>query len=359
MERKQYTGLDVSRETNYKKINDLDIKFVEIEKAVALPFVYLDSGAIRRAGGILDKKDEYVEESGSRNGYLKYGKAYDYDDSKIQHIDEEVIWFGYFYSHWGHFIIELIGRMWFIIDHYKGQKIFYISQDGDDFGSVFFEFMSYLGVPKENILKIHKPTSFSKIIIPDYAATEYYYSDKYVQMIDKVISNSDYQHCPFPQHENIYLSRKRVKDSKVKDFGEAEIEKKFIENGFVSVSPEKLSLREQISLWNRAKNVACINGTLPLNIIFSREKLNLVVLNKTNILHEALISIHHVFAHPDITYIDVFYERYRSLTKNIGVGPFFLYPSAKLNSFLKDNNYKGFDNSSLDDFKMKIYYPQI
>jgi len=95
---------------------------------------------------------------------------------------------------------------------------------------------------------------------------------------------------------------------------------------------------------------------LPLNIVFNREKLNLIVLNKTDIVHEALLSIQHVFNQSDITYIDVFHEKYKSLTKNIGVGPFFLYRSPTLNGFLKDNHYKVFKNSGLDDIRMKAYY---
>lgn len=329
---------------------------VESHDAVVLPFVYLNSGAVRRAGGILNNKDEYVEESGSRDGYLRYGKFYKYNVSQINNVNEEVIWFGYFYSHWGHFIIELTGRMWFLLNNYNGQKIIYISQDGDEFRGVFLEFMSYLGVPEEKILKIEKPTRFSKIIIPDYAATEYYYSDKYIDLINKVIIESNYENCDFPQNQDIYLSRKKVGDSKIKDFGEAEIERQFLENRFVSVSPEKLSLREQISLWNKAKNIVCINGTLPLNIVFNREKINLIVLNKTNIVHEALISIHEIFNKSNMTYIDVFYDKYKGLTKNIGVGPFFLYRSPKLNKFLKDNHYKGFKDSGFDSIRMKVYY---
>jgi len=260
LEAKQYTGLNILQETNYKKILDSDIKIIESHDAVVLPFVYLDSGAIRRGGGILDDKNEYVEESGSREGYLKYGRAYEYDDSNIEFVHEEVIWFGYFYSHWGHFIIELIGRMWFLLENYNGQKIIYISQDGDEFGGVFLEFMNYLGVPAEKIIKITKPFRFTKIIIPDYAATEYHYSEKYISLIDRVVSNSDYENCAIAKHENIYLSRKKVRDSKIKDFGEAEIEKQFIKSGFVSVSPEKLSLREQICLWNRSKILSASMG---------------------------------------------------------------------------------------------------
>lgn len=356
MEAKKYTYLNVLKETNYRNIPDADIKFTESQNVVILPFLYLGSGAIRRAGGVLNDREEYIEESGSRKGYLKYGRAYQYDNSNIEFVNEEVIWFGYFYSHWGHFIIELIGRMWFLLENYNGQKIIYISQDGDEFGGVFLEFMNYLGVAAEKIVKITKPIAFAKIIIPDYAATEYYYSSQYIKLLDKVIANSDYENCTFPKYENIYLSRKKVSDSKIKDFGEKEIEKQFEKNGFVSVSPEKLSLREQINLWNRTRNIACINGTLPLNIVFNRTKINLVVLNKTDIVHEALISIHKVFNKSNIIYIDVFYEKYKSLTKNIGVGPFFLYRSSKFSEFLKDNHYKGFRDASFHNLRMKAYY---
>lgn len=55
----------------------------------------------------------------------------------------------------------------------------------------------------------------------------------------------------------------------------------------MSVAPEKLSLEEQIYIWNNADEIACINGTIPLNVVFSKNKnLKLTVLNKTSISHE-------------------------------------------------------------------------
>ena len=43
---------------------------------------------------------------------------YDY----VNDIDEEVVFFGPFVKHWGHFICDQISRSWFILDNPKKYK---------------------------------------------------------------------------------------------------------------------------------------------------------------------------------------------------------------------------------------------
>lgn len=47
------------------------------------------------------------------------------------------------------------------------------------------------------------------------------------------------------------------------------------------LSPEKLSLIEQIGFFNNSNLIVCMSGTLGHNLLFSQDDTELVILNKT------------------------------------------------------------------------------
>src|SRR6218665_2927919 len=119
---KQYSSLTISdSDPVLKKAEDIQVCIVN--DGMALPLKFLDNSPANGSGGVLDTQGNFVSASGMTESYLQYGKAYDIDRHSAPKQDEEVIWFGLFINHWGHFLIELIGRMWYLLEHYKNQKI--------------------------------------------------------------------------------------------------------------------------------------------------------------------------------------------------------------------------------------------
>ncbi|MFT4205241.1 MAG: glycosyltransferase 61 family protein [Chitinophagaceae bacterium] len=321
------------------KIDISDIHVGLVEHGVVLPYAKDSIGNTNGLGGVLHANYEYETKSGlSENGYLKYGGKYDFDISDIEDDQEDAIWFGLFKKHWGHFIIELVCRLWYVIENYKGQKIVYISEDGELMDGNFLEFLNYLNIPNSNIKRVTRPTRFNTITIPDYCATERFYSDYYIQIFNTVINNSKYWKLDHPAEKYVYFTRRNFFYSKFKDFGEKRVEDIFNQNNFKSIAPEKLSLREQILVWNESKEIVSVNGSIPLNIVFSTKKPSVIVLNKTRRLHGNLVNISKILDYP-ITYVDAYYPKYDKLIKNMGSGPFIIYLSPYLRNFLKDNKF--------------------
>ncbi|MFT4205247.1 MAG: glycosyltransferase 61 family protein [Chitinophagaceae bacterium] len=337
---KQYTHQDIDKPALTRKVNDREIGVKSVSEGIVLPLQMIPDGPRYGSGGILDNQGKFVNESGiQEEGYLKYGAPYPFDADHLDRKDETVIWFGLFFGHWGHFLMELVTRMWYLVEHYKGEKIVYISQYDHRayMEGTFLEFMNFLGVKNEDIIRIDRPTQYKEVIIPAYAGTEFYFSNKYKSIFDAVVRNSGYSSVQMKLKDTIYLSRQNFKDSKWKDFGEKKIERSFIENGFQSVSPERLSLKEQIYFWNTAKTIVCINGTLPMNLVFCKNPIDLVVLNKTSRRHENLFNLQAAFNNFPIVYVDIYYVKYAYLVKNMGSGPFLMYSSPFLLEYFKDN----------------------
>ena len=109
-------------------------------------------------------------------------------------------------------------------------------------------------------------------------------------------------------------------------------------NGYDIISPEKLSLKEQIHLWNTAKEIVCLNGSIPINIIFSQNRnLELTVLNKTKLIHKNL-DLFLLIRPCRITFLDIYYEPLKKYPKSLGEGPFMYRINEDVYEFSKDKN---------------------
>ncbi|WP_434979869.1 hypothetical protein [Daejeonia sp. YH14] len=109
------------------KYTESDIKDIHVHyvnDAIVLPLKMMSSGEKYGSGGVVSQDGQYIEASGLHaDSYLRYGGSYGYDENRIKKIDEEVLHFWAFFAYWGHFLIELIGRMWYLVHHFSYQNL--------------------------------------------------------------------------------------------------------------------------------------------------------------------------------------------------------------------------------------------
>lgn len=103
--------------------------------------------------------------------------------------------------------------------------------------------------------------------------------------------------------------------------------------------PEKMSLYEQIDIFQNAREIVCINGTIPLNCIFIGKGVKLVVLNKTSLIHNNLIMISSIMNVRPV-YIDVYKEPIPHHPRYLGEGPFWIEFNVNLKKYFKDSHLK-------------------
>ena len=320
---------------------DTPLGFVSVKNGVILPHRKDYSDTVWGKGGVVNQTGEYVKESFYKNGWATFGGNYDYDGN-VSVIDGSAIYFGYFFKHWGHFLLDMINRMWIILKHYHQEYVVYLGDD--DMDSNYLEFMKMLGVPEDKLIRIDKVTRFNEIIIPElsYIKTDYY-TKEYTDIFDRVRENclSAYsQNQREYKNKKIYFSRVAFsRGIRAKEFGEEFVENIFTHNGFKSLRPEILSLCDQIYIWNNAETIVCINGTIPLNLLFSNGNVKIIVLNKTSKLHENLVlveKIKNIFA----TYVDIYDTKYTRKDFSLGRGPFLMRITNSLIEFCEDSGYE-------------------
>lgn len=319
-------------------------KAVTIDNGIVLPRVEIENGPLWGLGGVCDADNKFVETSFYDGGWAKHGGYYKWNEE--EYIDDEVIYIGMFFLHWGHFLIDLSNRLWYIIEKVKENpdiKVAYLGEEEPSGNNL--RFFELLGAKKENLVHITKPTRFKRVYVPEQAFKSCeWYSDTFVEMFNyisrKALASGEDNFSHLKDLKNIYFSRRSFSKALSSEFGEEYFEKFFNCNGFKSVAPETLTLEEQIYIWNNAEQIVCINGTIPLNVVFSmNEKLKLTVLNKTSIFHEnpyILLQFRNIKSE----FINIFKEPFKSYPRSLGEGPFLLDNTEDFRNFCDKNKFK-------------------
>lgn len=287
-------------------------------------------------GGIVDREGNYVESSVC-DGI--FAGSYPYD-CKAQR-NEKVVYCGAFYIQWGHFLMDCIKRLWYFFENDTTIEKYIFTAPLNDKVSPEkneIEFLKLLGV-WEKIEIINCPTRFREVVLPE-RSHEYqrYYNDCHKKMFDIVISAAMEQNQKAPAHtekvEKVFFSRSHFIDSqrlssKKGESGQQLLDNFFEKNGYQILYPEELSLKDMICVLQTADECAMVEGTLPHNLMFARDGMKTIILEK-----RVNFNIYQVYVNEvkdlDVDYIDAYYVLYPAFP---GEGPFYLDYTSQLEDY--------------------------
>jgi len=312
------------KNTNYQKSDKLKIKIVEnglvipLEKSIKNDFSFY--------GGVYDYDMNLIDLSlNTRRSppsfnyqYNEWYCGYNSDilNFKIKEESKTVVFLGAFHSHFGHFILESISRLWFFLEK-NNKDLEYVFISENDINNEFLEFIRLFGLNITNINRVKSPTRYSKVIIPEMSIRLHdYFHLSYKKIIDKMIFN-----VPVESKKKVYyLSRQNIKNNRV--FGEYLFELTFKILNIEFLYPENLSAIKLISKLQSSKKIIAISGTNSHNSIFIPDNATLVCLNRSPHFHPPQIMIDRMKKLKTL-YIDIFLFRFGDWS----TGPFFIYRS--------------------------------
>ena len=326
--------------TDHIFLSDKELKAPKYNDAILLPIKSRNDGSIWYMGGVLDADGHYIQETALKSEVC-------YNNYKIEgdvpYIDEDVVYIGFYWDHYGHFIIEQLSRLWYFIKNGdKKLKLCYSMANGMPLPGYIKQLFNILGITEQNSIKITEPTRFRSIIIPEMSTlASNWYTKEYKLIYDTIRSRV----MPV-YNDKVYLSRTHFEKSKEYEFGEWYIEKLFAVNGYKIVYPEELSFIEQLSIIKGAKTVACISGSLLHQMLFAQDGAELIVLQQFSGINSAQRLVNEM-RRLKVTYIDCFAEL--PCVKQ-GVGPYLLVNNNTLRNYAKDNR---FNSVEIDEAKVK------
>ena len=297
-----------------------------VSPGVVLPRKDAESGPMWGLGGVCDASGEFVALSAYDGGWATHGGFYPWQEEI--YMDCDAVYFGMFFNHWGHFLIDLMGRLWYFVNHKtENLKLAYLG-DEDPTGN-FTEIFSLLGISQDDLIHVTEPTRFRSVIVPEFSCKScQWYSREYLSIFDAMIDRVEedsYAPESLQSLKKVYFSRLAFGKAKASEFGEETIARWLECNGFTALGPETLSVRDQIYIWNHAEEIACLDGSIPMSVAFSRNpELKLTILHKTSLEH-LNVELFLLMRPCQVKFLDVWHEPFRGYPKNIGAGPFLLH----------------------------------
>lgn len=327
--------------SEFSFFSDKKLKVEKIENAIVLPpnIKVNPQNALWGSGGVVDENMDYVELSAQKADnsldnsvrHRLIGK-YHIDIENVDYIDEEVFYLNYFAKHWGHFLMDVIGRMWYWIQNPSLKIVYTIPEKSNDkLTGNYLELLNLLGVEKEKLIMIKKPTKFKKVIVAEMSICSCgYYTNEYKDIINRILINvGDLKR----EEKKIYCSRRLLKNAKKSEIGENIIENIFLNNGYEAYSFERLTVKEQIRLLYSAKEIVIPSGSLQHNLIFAPEDLNVILMMKSpkNVVLQHMVN--QIFG-GNVCSVDAFLSPL-PVTSD---GPFWYYINRRFKEFCIDNN---------------------
>jgi len=253
-------------------------------------------------GGVCDKDFNFIaghkRENSEKPINMECVRSYIVDENKLDKIDEEVIYGGVAFIHFGHFLVETMNRLWWIVrNEVYNLKVVFLKDK--DFNSDFLRLLELVGIRKENIVFLEKPTKYSKVYVPDQSLCylnffHKEYSCPYQSIIDNVIPNKD---------KKIYLSR--TKFIKKDTINEQYFENFYRNLGYTIVYPEQLDIEKQVSIISGADEIVSTMGTISHLALFAKKGTKIVTLLRARNYFNKTQAIVNQSKELNYTFVDV------------------------------------------------------
>lgn len=335
-----------------KYLNEAGLKFVKkssakvetYDNAIVLPALITENSTTSYGcGGVVDKNNNYIEMSKTK-GRIYGGYIPEYVEEK----NEKVVFCGYFNKGWGHFITEVVSRLWYVLknDTTIDSYVFVQEMDGNkQFVGNFLEFFRLLGID-DKVKIINKPTRFSTVVIPEEGLVyNEYYTDEFVKMY-KYINKKGLDEYTGPSYEKVFFSKRRCVISIKSNLNEKFVDKFFEKNGYKVFYPEKLSLVDTIGIMQNAKYFCALSSSLAHNQLFGHENQTMISIEK-----QAFYNPYQIFV-ANITNCEcIFIDACWSIFAVNSAGPFIFDYTEHLDNFVKDYGLK--PGKPMSEFKFK------
>src|SRR5215207_798243 len=199
-------------------------------------------------------------------------------DELYEHeIDEEVVYLGWLFDHFGHFLMQSLARTWFLAKVSPSVRVVFDPPNRASVQSVGWRqrMLAAFGVPPVRILVLDAPTRLRRLIIPeprfeprgiahDHVVRAHEAMARPYQVVAERLAADT-----TPSEQPVYLSRRLLPPSQRTIVGEAELEEVLRANGFRIVHTETMTFEDQVRLVNEHVDIFSNAGSAAHNVLFA------------------------------------------------------------------------------------------
>jgi hypothetical protein len=193
-------------------------------------------------------------------------------------LDEDVVYLGWLFNHYGHFLMQSLARVWFLTEVDPATKVLFHHPSAPRFQPTGWarRMLAAFDVPPERVLTLRKPTRLRRLIVPEPLFEPRATANDQTVRVHKAMARPYHEVArriagdvePSPQP--LYLSRRRLPSTQRAIIGEDWLEEVLRQNGFRIAYPETMSLEEQVRLLNGHAHIISNAGSAAQNVLFAR-----------------------------------------------------------------------------------------
>jgi hypothetical protein len=201
-------------------------------------------------------------------------------------IDEEVIYLGWLFNHYGHFLMQSLARVWFLAELEPSTRVVfhYPSAAWPRLAEWTQRMLSAFGITPDRILILNTPARLRRLIVPEPLFEPRSVSDDQTVRVHEAMAKP-YQDVASriaagvkPSAQPVYLSRRLLPSSQRLMIGEDQLEELLRQTGFRIAYPEKMSFEDQVRLINGHADIFSNAGSAAQNVLFALHKPSLHLL---------------------------------------------------------------------------------
>ncbi len=245
------------------------------DKVIAFP---LERGKERRfAGGLVDsERFQLIEEAIDINywnePYQEMPEIENKEDFAIQipSIEKLVFFGGRLNNHFGHCLLESLGRLWAYetFRQFDPYIFFYTHWGMPDYlekSNFIHQVLSGFQIPHQKLIFTNHPIQLKRVIIPSNKYGYNYVSHPEPVFLDFVRGFQFEQVKPtgFENVDKLYVSRSKLPGNQGLIIGESLFEEYLISEGYKIFYPEKFDLYQQLTIYKNAKKIIFCGGSAP------------------------------------------------------------------------------------------------
>lgn len=290
------------------------------------------------AGGVVTAAGTFVE-----NSAFSISKGYAYSFLQVEQSEDVVIYMGSLLNIYGHTFTDNLKKLWYLktleairlLEH--GAKVVYVTTGNQELKEYTIKFFEFAGFSPKSWTHITAITRCKTCIIPDDSfgcediAVGGFYTLEYKAIISDIKNAIVEKNVNISYPEKIYFTRTGIPNNRWREIGEERIEKVFRDKGFTIISPEELSVEEQLRYLISCKEFASTEGSISHSSVFCQEGTAVYIIRKVDQINHYQLVMNEV-AGLNVTYIDA----HKSIQANPRIknyGPFFLYFTPELKRF--------------------------
>lgn len=199
---------------------------------------------------------------------MRGGIAESVDIAPVDELKGEVVYLGWFFTHFGHFLMESLTRTWFLDQVDPSVKVVFHRKTGAEPAGITSTILAAFGIPPERIVFLERPTRLRRVIVPEplyelsYGAHEWM-PRPFREVAARIVGDSSRLDQP------VYLSRRLLPSGRRQIVGEFELEEALRENGFRIAHPETMTFSDQVRLVNQHSQILTSAGSASYNVFFA------------------------------------------------------------------------------------------